>query len=136
MRERKKKKEDGEKPAAADSGNVDDDQWSSTGPSPVTDSPAINEMVLPCALVFVVAVLCFANSLEGAMVMDDDGCITGNKDVTDPSATISDMFQHDYWGASIWDRGSHKSYRPLTILSFRMNYQMVGNYDLELMRQL
>lgn len=33
--------------------------------------------------------------------------------------TVRDVFTHDFWGRDIMSPLSHKSYRPLTILSFR-----------------
>ena len=36
------------------------------------------------------------------------------------------MFSNDFWGHPISDPESHKSYRPLTILSFRLNYWIHG----------
>ena len=89
------------------------------------ETPLRAQLFLSCMVVFFVAIMCYVNSLEGEMVMDDDGCIKYNPDVIDPDVSIFDIFQHDYWGSSVWDRSSHKSYRPLTVLSFRMNYQMV-----------
>ena len=36
------------------------------------------------------------------------------------------LFKNDFWGTPISDPESHKSYRPLTILSFRLNRQFHG----------
>jgi hypothetical protein len=72
-----------------------------------------------------VAVLCYTNSLEGDFLFDDTSIIVDNKDVTDPKAPLSDLFNHDFWGQSL-DRRSHKSYRPLTVLSFRANFMAVS----------
>lgn len=137
LRERKKKSAEAgsDSPKNKEKKTVDD-AWAPDSPSPVSDSPSLGELALPCVVVFLVAALCYANSLEGDMLLDDDGCIKGNKDVTDPSATIYDIFQHDYWGASVWDRNSHKSYRPLTILSYRMNFQLVRDHRIQLQRML
>lgn len=39
---------------------------------------------------------------------------------------LSSLFSSDYWGLSLNDSESHKSYRPLTVLSFRANHYLHG----------
>ena len=39
---------------------------------------------------------------------------------------LMQVFEHDFWGTAITDWQSHKSYRPLTILSFRLSYYLAG----------
>ncbi|XP_046569545.1 protein O-mannosyl-transferase TMTC4-like [Haliotis rubra] len=75
-------------------------------------------------LVFCLAVLCFANSYDGEFVFDDYFAITTNKDVL-PETPLSTVFAHDFWGAQLED-GSHKSYRPLTVMTFRWSYSWAG----------
>lgn len=60
----------------------------------------------------------FLFTLNGDFVFDDTEAIVKNKDVTSESWT--DPFFHDFWGADIKSDLSHKSYRPLTILSYRL----------------
>lgn len=43
-----------------------------------------------------------------------------------PDAPWSDLWNHDFWGAPIESWQSHKSYRPLTIASFRISYWLTG----------
>jgi tetratricopeptide (TPR) repeat protein len=76
-------------------------------------------------IVFVVAVIVYVNTLNGGFVLDDHQAIVTNKDVL-PETPISEVFVHDYWGANITHVLSHKSYRPLTILSFRLNFLLHG----------
>ncbi|XP_046569319.1 protein O-mannosyl-transferase TMTC4-like [Haliotis rubra] len=71
-------------------------------------------------LVFCLAVLCFANTINGDFVYDDISAITTNKDVL-PEIPPSALFAHDFWGKAM-DNRSHKSYRPLTVMTFRWNY--------------
>ncbi|XP_045530066.1 protein O-mannosyl-transferase TMTC4 [Pieris brassicae] len=59
-------------------------------------------------------------SLDGEFVFDDTEAILKNNDVT--SVSWSEPFNHDFWGSQIDSSLSHKSYRPLTILSFKLNY--------------
>ncbi|KAK7077502.1 Transmembrane, partial [Halocaridina rubra] len=39
---------------------------------------------------------------------------------------LSHVFLNDYWGKPMTDPLSHKSYRPLTILTFRLCHQLIG----------
>ncbi|XP_017489517.1 PREDICTED: transmembrane and TPR repeat-containing protein CG4341, partial [Rhagoletis zephyria] len=52
--------------------------------------------------------------------------ILANKDVSGNTPWQS-VFQHDYWGTPLMDSGSHGSYRPLCVLSFRFNF-LLGGY--------
>lgn len=36
------------------------------------------------------------------------------------------LFENDFWGTPLSDSGSHGSYRPLCVLSFRLNYLLGG----------
>ncbi|KAL0281152.1 UNVERIFIED_CONTAM: hypothetical protein PYX00_002225 [Menopon gallinae] len=65
------------------------------------------------------------SSLFGDFVFDDTEVILNNDDIL-PSTPLSNIFLHDYWGSSIRHNLSHKSYRPLTILTFRINYILSG----------
>lgn len=71
--------------------------------------------LIPPALAFGV----YTNSLGGDFVHDDLSAITGNRDITDPTAGTWDFLYNDFWGTSLLDPLSHKSYRPLTILTFK-----------------
>lgn len=65
------------------------------------------------------------NSLNGDFVFDDSEVLVNNKDIL-PETPIKNIFQNDYWGTNLKHSHSHKSYRPLTILSFRWNYSLIG----------
>ncbi|XP_075529075.1 protein O-mannosyl-transferase TMTC1-like [Dermacentor variabilis] len=81
----------------------------------------------------VVAVLCYVNSLDGDFVHDDMVAVVGNPDVTGEnrrhalSSSSSSLWMNDFWGRPMADPRSHKSYRPLTVLSFRANYYANGH---------
>ena len=45
---------------------------------------------------------------------------------TRSNTPLSVVFANDFWGISLSDSESHKSYRPLTILSFRLNHWLHG----------
>ena len=76
-------------------------------------------------VVFCVSVLCYFNSCKGDFVFDDSEAIEGNKDLN-PDIPLGKLFLHDFWGTNISSNTSHKSYRPLTILTFRFNYWLAG----------
>lgn len=72
------------------------------------------ELVIPV----VAAIICYSNSLHGDFVHDDIKAISGNSDVTGENS-LRQVFLHDFWGADMQSNTSHKSYRPITILTFR-----------------
>ncbi|KAK4302948.1 hypothetical protein Pmani_025007 [Petrolisthes manimaculis] len=49
--------------------------------------------------------------------------IKTNPDVL-PTTPLSQLLWDDFWGTPLTHSGSHKSYRPLTVLSFRLNYMV------------
>ncbi|XP_050302270.1 protein O-mannosyl-transferase TMTC4-like [Anthonomus grandis grandis] len=59
-------------------------------------------------------------SLWGGFAFDDSEAIVKNKDIL-PSTPIENVFRNDFWGTNIALNVSHKSYRPLTVLSYRLN---------------
>lgn len=77
------------------------------------------------ALVALVAASVYANSLHNDFVFDDVAAIETNLDLTDET-TFAELFRHDFWGKDMSDVASHKSWRPLTVLSFRATFQLVG----------
>ena len=83
-------------------------------------SKLLTMRTLSRAVLTVVTVLVYLNSLEGDFVHDDVAAIVNNRDVTGAGeAGWLGMWTNDFWGMAIRDRRSHKSYRPLTILTFR-----------------
>ncbi|XP_039745283.1 protein O-mannosyl-transferase TMTC4 isoform X2 [Pararge aegeria] len=62
----------------------------------------------------------FLFSIQGDFVFDDSEAIVKNKDIT--STSWLDSFSNDFWGTNIKSNHSHKSYRPLTIITYRLNY--------------
>eukprot|EP00057_Strongylocentrotus_purpuratus_P016302 XP_011670776.1 PREDICTED: transmembrane and TPR repeat-containing protein 4 [Strongylocentrotus purpuratus] len=72
-------------------------------------------------LVAVLSIVTYWNSCHGDFVFDDLEAIVKNQDVK-PETPLWNIFQHDFWGQAIELKESHKSYRPLTVLTFRINY--------------
>ena len=61
-------------------------------------------------------------------MFDDNEAVVSNGDVTSNSP-LADVFTNDFWGTKISHNNSHKSYRPLTILTFRWNYWFAGDLN-------
>ncbi|KAJ8665348.1 hypothetical protein QAD02_007010 [Eretmocerus hayati] len=78
-------------------------------------------------LVIVVASMCFLVTHNGDFVFDDSEAIVNNQDTQ--MAPLHQIFQNDFWGTKLSSKYSHKSYRPLTILSFRWNYILRGKLN-------
>ncbi|XP_039988957.1 protein O-mannosyl-transferase TMTC3 [Xiphias gladius] len=64
---------------------------------------------------------CYWNSLSCGFVFDDVSAILDNKDLR-PSTPLRNLFLNDFWGTPMAEERSHKSYRPLTVFTFRLNY--------------
>ncbi|XP_076274309.1 protein O-mannosyl-transferase Tmtc3-like [Rhynchophorus ferrugineus] len=81
-------------------------------------------MALKHALSVVIALTCIAcyyNSCYCDFVFDDISAIKENRDLR-PHTPISNLFFNDFWGTPMHKEQSHKSYRPLCVLTFRLNY--------------
>ncbi|CAH2276335.1 transmembrane and TPR repeat-containing 1 isoform X1 [Pelobates cultripes] len=83
--------------------------------------PGLWVVVAPALL----AALCFAQSLTGEFVHDDVWAILNNPD-SRGDTPLRSLFINDFWGKAISDNTSHKSYRPLCVLSFRINVLLGG----------
>lgn len=77
-------------------------------------------------IISTLCLICYGFSLHGDFVFDDSVAIVQNTDVTNLNTPISIIFQHDFWGFNLTDKSSHKSYRPLTILMFRLENLLFG----------
>ncbi|XP_075458392.1 protein O-mannosyl-transferase TMTC1 isoform X2 [Ascaphus truei] len=73
----------------------------------------------------VLAAACFARSLFGEFVHDDVWAILNNPDSLGETPLRS-VFSNDFWGKAMSDSSSHKSYRPLCVLTFRINVLLGG----------
>ncbi|GIY00468.1 protein O-mannosyl-transferase Tmtc3 [Caerostris darwini] len=78
-------------------------------------------MKLYPVLLVALVVLCYKNSLKCSLVFDDLAAIRDNRDLR-PHTPLINIFRNDFWGTPLAKEQSHKSYRPLTVLSFRLNY--------------
>ncbi|XP_066579736.1 protein O-mannosyl-transferase TMTC2 [Amia ocellicauda] len=72
-----------------------------------------------------VAVLLYLNTLGADFCYDDSRAIKTNQDLL-PETPWTQIFYDDFWGTLLTHSGSHKSYRPLCTLSFRLNHALGG----------
>ncbi|XP_039456952.1 LOW QUALITY PROTEIN: protein O-mannosyl-transferase TMTC1 [Oreochromis aureus] len=77
------------------------------------------------AALCILCILCYSNSLHGELVHDDVWAIVNNPDVR-PGSSLRNIFSDDFWGKRMADNTSHKSYRPLCILTFKLNIVLGG----------
>ena len=78
-----------------------------------------------CKWIFCWTTLLYLNSLWNDFVFDDREAILSNSDVVH-GMPLRNLFTNDFWGIPMSHPESHKSYRPLTILSFRIQHDMHG----------
>lgn len=78
-----------------------------------------------CASLVLLCLLCYWNSLHGELVHDDVFAIVNNQDLRSETPLLS-LLHDDFWGKAMSDPTSHKSYRPLCVLTFRLNYALHG----------
>jgi len=78
--------------------------------------------------IVLIAFCTFFNTLWCSFAYDDRFAILNNIDVRADESSIEAVFLHDFWGNNITSSASHKSYRPITTLTFRLNYYF-GQYQ-------
>ena len=78
------------------------------------------EAALLCAGV---GLLVYINSLGLQFCFDDEIAIIRNQDIMS-NTSWGDLLYNDFWGRPIGSEDSHKSYRPLTVATFRLNYML------------
>src|SRR5208282_4707302 len=68
--------------------------------------------------------LAFSNSFSTGFALDNQMLILGDTRIQSASASnIALIFRHTYW----WPNGESGLYRPLTTLSYLLNYAILGN---------
>ncbi|XP_054609626.1 protein O-mannosyl-transferase TMTC2-like isoform X3 [Dunckerocampus dactyliophorus] len=72
-----------------------------------------------------VAVGVYVNTLDADFCYDDSRAIKTNQDLL-PETPWTNILYDDFWGTLLTHSGSHKSFRPLCTLSFRLNYALHG----------
>ena len=77
-----------------------------------------------------VAVVVHRRALDCGFVFDDHLAVENNADANSfISETLWELWYHDFWGKALTLEDSNKSYRPLTILSFRLQHYVDGYFD-------
>lgn len=76
---------------------------------------------LRAIIITVISLLCYYNSFNCGFVFDDISAIKENRDLR-PHTPWKNVFFNDFWGTAIHKEQSHKSYRPLCVITFRLNY--------------
>ncbi|VVC89829.1 unnamed protein product [Leptidea sinapis] len=71
------------------------------------------------------AFLLYYNTLDAGFVYDDRRAILSNPDVIGHTP-LRALFENDFWGTPLTDPGSHGSYRPLCVATYRLNYAFSG----------
>ena len=74
----------------------------------------------------IITVVSYMNSWCCQLVFDDISAIVNNRYIRTNETTLLSLFGTDYWGTDITSEHSHKSYRPLTVITFRLNYLLHG----------
>ncbi|XP_036375551.1 protein O-mannosyl-transferase TMTC2-like [Megalops cyprinoides] len=72
-----------------------------------------------------VALVLYLNTLGADFCYDDSRVIKTNQDLL-PETPWINIFYNDFWGTQLTHSGSHKSFRPLCTLSFRLNHALGG----------
>ncbi len=80
-------------------------------------------------LVVAVAIASYLLCCWASFVFDDNEAILTNQDILTDTPLLN-VFTNDFWGTSVLSNSSHKSYRPLTVITFRINYWMGGMHPL------
>ncbi|XP_003388214.1 PREDICTED: transmembrane and TPR repeat-containing protein 3-like [Amphimedon queenslandica] len=80
---------------------------------------------LPALLSALAGVAVYLNTLQNEFCFDDSSAILTNPDLL-PKTPLFNLFLNDFWGTPMHQEGSHKSYRPLCVLTFRLNYMLHG----------
>ena len=81
---------------------------------------------LPAAIVVTLALLAYANSLRNGFALDDETIVVKSQLIRS-LGNLGRIFTTDYWtGAGATDSVDPGLYRPLTVLSYALNYRVSG----------
>jgi protein O-mannosyl-transferase len=89
----------------------------------------INILLRPSVWTALVAIIAYWDdtALHGAFVYDDAGSVRQNV-VVNGKVPWTEVFIRDYWGQLMSTPQSHKSYRPITTLSFKLNWWIASHW--------
>eukprot|EP00730_Choanoeca_flexa_P019860 TRINITY_DN9712_c0_g1_i1.p1 TRINITY_DN9712_c0_g1~~TRINITY_DN9712_c0_g1_i1.p1 ORF type:complete len:676 (+),score=86.87 TRINITY_DN9712_c0_g1_i1:65-2092(+) len=86
---------------------------------------SIHNVFIAAVLAFVTACLLYSPTLSAKFAFDDERGVVTNPDVRVETPWL-DLIEHDFWGTPMDAARSHKSYRPLTIASFKATNVIFG----------
>uniref|UniRef100_A0A182NST4 dolichyl-phosphate-mannose--protein mannosyltransferase n=1 Tax=Anopheles dirus TaxID=7168 RepID=A0A182NST4_9DIPT len=82
--------------------------------------------VIQYALLIAASLLSYGGALYGTFVFDDSAAIVKNMDVRNVATPFHTLLRHDFWGNNLTDPTSHKSFRPLTVLTYQLENRLLG----------
>ncbi|CDS43735.1 transmembrane and TPR repeat containing protein [Echinococcus multilocularis] len=77
-------------------------------------------------VLILLTLLIYSNSLSCGFVFDDASAVVDNQDLRSHIQPWWILFFNDFWGTPMAHESSHKSYRPLTVLTYRWNFALAG----------
>ncbi len=81
--------------------------------------------LFPAVFCALLGIVLYLNTLDCGLCFDDVSAITNNNDLR-PETPWANLIWNDFWGTPMTQEGSHKSYRPLSVATFRLNYFFHG----------
>jgi Domain of unknown function (DUF1736) len=76
--------------------------------------------------IIAIGAYCDPQALRGKWVYDDAGSVAKNVVVTG-QVPWKDAFTRDFWGTPMSEPASHKSFRPVTTLTFKLNWDLANH---------
>ena len=80
------------------------------------------------SLSLVTAFACYLNAFRAEFAFDDRLAIVDNADTDSTRTSWSNLLVHDFWGQDIESTSSHKSWRPVTTASYRLEHAWLGRH--------
>jgi protein O-mannosyl-transferase len=84
-------------------------------------------LLRPSVWIAVISVIAYWDEkpLNGGLVYDDGGSLLNNV-VVNGQVPWHEVWRRDFWGTLMSAPASHKSYRPITTLTFKLNWALAG----------
>ncbi|CAG9573889.1 hypothetical protein LMJF_22_0220 [Leishmania major strain Friedlin] len=78
------------------------------------------------AFLLLIAAAIFSNGVRLGMAFDDDAAVVNNPDAHVDKTSLGSIFYNDFWGKPIDSFDSNGSYRPIAVLTFRIQHRLMG----------
>ncbi|SYZ65460.1 Domain_of_uncharacterised_function_(DUF1736) [Leishmania braziliensis MHOM/BR/75/M2904] len=78
------------------------------------------------SFMLLMAAIIFSNGILGDMTFDDHLAIDKNADAWANKTSLGSIFYNDFWGKPLDRFESNGSYRPITVLTFRIQHWLMG----------